>query len=140
MTKCARTLDASLFRLDVEKTGRVLVYSPRLHSGCGNRANITHIGRRPRWHQTTAATTTDLPALASRGTGFISCPLVGGAFFMGSAAAFAGDFTLFFGGHRGKAPAFPAFSTQVPDVCGIIHGHFSLEGPSVTTVRTTYGG
>src|SRR5688572_25584482 len=95
----------------IDGTYHPLVYPARLHSGCGNHAYSTHIGRIGWWRQSAAATAADLPALAPRGTRLISGPLVRGAFLVCSASALAGDFTLLLRRHRCKATAL--FSNSV---------------------------
>src|SRR5687767_9079338 len=109
--KIRTNTSASLFRLDVEKRASNLVYSPRLHSGCGNHAYGTHIGWIGWWRQSSPTTATDLPALAPCSTGLVGGPLVGGAFLMRSASTLAGDFTLLLRRHRRKATAL--FSNSV---------------------------
>ena len=75
-------------------------------------------GRRIGRRQLAAAATAHLPTLASGRTGFVGRPLVGGAFFMRSSPALAGNLALLFRGHRRESAALFSFSS---------HGHSSVD-------------
>jgi hypothetical protein len=62
--------------------------------------------------QTTAATATDLAALATGRPRLICRPLVGGSLFVGCATTLACDFTLLFRGHGCKPATFFTFCTH----------------------------
>jgi hypothetical protein len=67
-------------------------------------------GRRiSRNDETTASAAADLPAFTTRVPRFVGRPLMGGALFVGCAAAFAGDLPLLFSGHRCEPAPFFAF-------------------------------